>query len=418
MSQETLEVRIPDIGDDGVEVVEVFVTPGEPVAAEQSLISVESDKATMELPAPSAGEVLSIAVSVGASPNTGDLVATIKAEAAPPPEPESTPHPEPRPSTPAPRPSRHRPPPPPPGEDARHQVHAGPAVRRFARELGADLTSVEGSGRRGRIVRADVEQWVKAQLQRRDPAHRGLALPEMPDIDFSRFGEVEDKPLSRIRKLTAASVHRSWLHVPHVTQHDEADITELEAFRQQHKAAARAQGCGLTLVAFLMKVVARALQEFPDFNSSLHPDGDRIILKRYHNIGIAVETPRGLVVPVVRDVDKKGVLALAADLAAVSQRARDGKLTTPDIQGATFTISSLGGIGGTAFTPIVNAPEVAILGVSRAQMRQVYLNGSFVPRLVLPLSLSYDHRVIDGAAAVRFTTRLGELLGDLRTLIL
>jgi pyruvate dehydrogenase E2 component (dihydrolipoamide acetyltransferase) len=295
--------------------------------------------------------------------------------------------------------------------------HASPSVRRFARGLGADLGSITGTGRKGRILKEDVQAFVKAQLSA-GPAGRGAALPEMPRIDFSKFGDVETRPLHKIRRLSAASVHRSWLHVPHVTQFDEADVTELEAFRAGRAGEAKAKGVKLTLLPFLMKASAAALKEFPELNASLDPSGEQLILKKYFHIGIAVDTPNGLVVPVIRDVDGKGLFDLAAELAGVSGRARDGKLSATDIQGGCFTISSLGGIGGTGFTPIVNAPEVGILGVSRMAWKPVYRDGAFVPRLCLPFALSYDHRVIDGATAVRFTTFFGAALRDLRRLIL
>jgi len=291
-------------------------------------------------------------------------------------------------------------------------------VRRFARILGVDLRKVSGTGAKGRILREDVEGFVKEVMTGRGPQVAGAGIPPVPEIDFAKFGPVESKPLSRIRKLSAASLHRSWLNVPHVTQHDEADITDLEAFRKAHLAEARERGVRLTLLAFLMKAVAASLAEFPEMNSSLAPDGESLILKGYYNLGVAVDTPDGLVVPVVRDVDRKTVYELAGELAEVSGRARERKLRPADIQGATFTISSLGGIGGTAFTPIVNAPEVGILGVSRSVRRPVYVGAGLAPRLILPVSLSYDHRVIDGAYAVRFTTHLCSMLADIRRVVL
>jgi pyruvate dehydrogenase E2 component (dihydrolipoamide acetyltransferase) len=292
-------------------------------------------------------------------------------------------------------------------------------VRRLARELGVDLGRVEGTGRKGRITHDDVRGYVKGALELAQAgAGGGLALPEMPAVDFSKFGPIETRELGRIRKISARNVHRSWLHVPHVTQHEDADVTELEAFRKAQ--AEQAKGCGfkLTPVAFLLKAAAAALKEFPEFNSSLDPSGERLILKRYYHLGVAVDTPEGLVVPVIRDVDHKGLLTLAEELGEVSGRAREGKLMPKDYQGATFTISSLGGIGGTAFTPIVNAPEVAILGASRNAWKPVWKGGEFVPRLMLPLSLSYDHRVIDGAMAARFIVHLADLLADVRRLLL
>ena len=434
---ETLSVVVPDIGDfDSVDVVEVLVGVGDEVSVDQSLITLESDKASMEVPSPAAGRVVEIAVELGGQVGEGDLILTIEAadavaeaeaeeafpagegaaEAAAAPErPAPAPAAEPRPS----RPGR-RPPPPAAGAPAATSAppHASPAVRRFARMLGVDLRRVSGSGARGRILREDVEGFVKEVMTGRGPQVAGAGIPPVPEIDFSKFGPVESKPLGRIRKLSAASLHRSWLNVPHVTQHDEADITDLEAFRRAHLEEARERGVRLTLLAFLMKAVAASLAEFPEMNSSLAPDGESLVLKRYFHLGVAVDTPDGLVVPVVRDVDRKTVYELAGELAEVSGRARERKLRPADIQGATFTISSLGGIGGTAFTPIVNAPEVGILGVSRSVRRPVYVGAGLAPRLMLPVSLSYDHRVIDGAYAVRFTTHLCSVLSDIRRVVL
>ncbi len=439
---ETLSVVVPDIGDfDSVDVVEVLVGVGDEVSVDQSLITLESDKASMEVPSPAAGRVVEIAVELGGQVGEGDLILTIEpadtaaeteaeeavpagggaAEAAAVPEPAAAEPPGPGPTA-EPRPSRRgrRPPPPAAGAPAATSAppHASPAVRRFARMLGVDLRRVSGSGARGRILREDVEGFVKEVMTGRGPQVAGAGIPPVPEIDFSKFGPVESKPLSRIRKLSAASLHRSWLNVPHVTQHDEADITDLEAFRRAHLEEARERGVRLTLLAFLMKAAAATLVEFPEMNSSLAPDGESLVLKRYYNLGVAVDTPDGLVVPVVRDVDRKTVYELAGELAEVSGRARERKLRPVDIQGATFTISSLGGIGGTAFTPIVNAPEVGILGVSRSVRRPVYVGAGLAPRLMLPVSLSYDHRVIDGAYAVRFTTHLCSVLSDIRRIVL
>ena len=431
---ETLSVVVPDIGDfDSVDVVEVLVGVGDEVSVDQSLITLESDKASMEVPSPAAGRVVEIAVELGGQVGEGDLILTIEAadavaeaeaeEAAP--AGGGVTAEAPRPAAAAePRPSRRgrRPPPPAAAGPAATSAppHASPAVRRFARMLGVDLRRVSGSGARGRILREDVEGFVKEVMTGRGPqvAGAGAGIPPVPEIDFSKFGPVESKPLSRIRKLSAASLHRSWLNVPHVTQHDEADITDLEAFRRAHLDEARERGVRLTLLAFLMKAVAASLAEFPEMNSSLAPDGESLVLKRYFHLGVAVDTPDGLVVPVVRDVDRKTVYDLAGELAEVSGRARERKLRPADIQGATFTISSLGGIGGTAFTPIVNAPEVGILGVSRSVRRPVYVGAGLAPRLMLPVSLSYDHRVIDGAYAVRFTTHLCSVLADFRRVVL
>lgn len=297
------------------------------------------------------------------------------------------------------------------------KAHASPSVRKLARELGVDLTRVEGSGRKGRILHEDVKAWVKKRLEEGGDGRRGAALPEVPEVDFAKFGEVEEQPLTRIQKIAAPRLQASWLNLPHVTQHDLADITGLEEKRQELKGPAKERGIRLTPLAFVMKACVHALQEFPKFNASLHPDGLRLVVKRYYHIGFAADTPKGLVVPVIRDADQKDVYELAEELASLSEAAREGKLKSDQIQGAGFTISSLGGIGGTAFTPIVNAPEVAILGVSRSSMQPVWQDGEFVPRLMLPLSLSYDHRVIDGADAVRFTTWLGEALGDVEKLL-
>lgn len=297
------------------------------------------------------------------------------------------------------------------------KAHASPSVRKLARELGVDLTRVEGGGRKGRILHEDVKAWVKKRLEEGGDGRRGAALPEVPEVDFAKFGEVEEQPLTRIQKIAAPRLQASWLNLPHVTQHDLADITGLEEKRQELKGPAKERGIRLTPLAFVMKACVHALEEFPKFNASLHPDGLRLVVKRYYHIGFAADTPKGLVVPVIRDADQKDVYELAEELASLSEAAREGKLKSDQIQGAGFTISSLGGIGGTAFTPIVNAPEVAILGVSRSSMQPVWQDGEFVPRLMLPLSLSYDHRVIDGADAVRFTTWLGEALGDVEKLL-
>ena len=430
--REPIRIVVPDIGDfDQVDVVEVLVGVGDEVSVDQSLITLESDKASMEVPSPAAGRVVGIAVELGAQVGEGDLILTIEpadapaekaAEAVEAEAPADTPTAAPAPSAEPPQPSRRgrRPPPPAAAGPAASATppHASPAVRRFARMLGVDLRRVSGTGAKGRILREDVEGFVKRVMTGGGPQAAGGGIPPVPEIDFSKFGPVESKPLSRIRKLSAASLHRSWLNVPHVTQHDEADITDLEAFRRAHLAEARERGVRLTLLAFLMKAVSASLAEFPEMNSSLAPDGESLILKRYFHVGVAVDTPDGLVVPVVRDVDRKTVYELAGELGDVSGRARERKLRPADIQGATFTISSLGGIGGTAFTPIVNAPEVGILGVSRSVRRPVYVGAGLAPRLMLPISLSYDHRVIDGAYAVRFTTHLCSVLADIRRVVL
>lgn len=439
------EVTVPDIGDfSDVEIIEVHVKAGDTLDAEDPMVTLESDKATMDVPAPKAGRVVEVRVKTGDTVSQGDPILILESGGS---EPAETQVQESRQAASA-APSSdaderapqakssaddehaHRPPPTtlPRDEAANERItpHASPSVRRFARELGVDVARVEGSGRKGRVLKEDVQNWVKTRVSEERtapaaagaPAREGAALPEMPDIDFSQFGEVEVVPLSRIKKLTAANLHRSWLHVPHVTQHEEADITELEDFRQKLKKEAEQRGVRVTMLAFLMKACVAALREYPSFNASLEKGGENLIVKKYYNIGIAVDTPDGLVVPAIRDVDQKGIYELASELGDVSQRARNKKLTPTDLQGACFTISSLGGIGGTAFTPIVNAPEVAILGVSRAQKKPVYQNGEFVARLMLPLALSYDHRVVDGAEGARFVVFLSKVLEDARRLLL
>jgi pyruvate dehydrogenase E2 component (dihydrolipoamide acetyltransferase) len=447
------EVLLPDIGDfKNVDVIEVLVAPGDKVDVEDSLITLESDKATIEVPAPEAGVVRELKVKVGDKVSKNSPILTMEvtqgegggeAVEAPPPlkmlsepaamlqeePPEPTGQAEPEQAPPHQEAQR----PPPAGvlatveEPAYSKAHASPSVRRFARELGVDLGKVQATGPKGRILKENVQSYVKMQLARPKPPEAGavpagrpfgLGLPEWPEIDFSAFGPVETQPLTKIRKLAGANLHRNWLYIPHVTQFDEADITELEAFRQDEAKEAEKRGVKLTLLTFLMKAAVAALREFPEFNASLDASGENLILKKYFHIGVAVDTPQGLVVPVIRDVDRKGLFDLARELRELSSRARERKLTPGDMQGGCFTISSLGGLGGTAFTPILNAPEVAILGVSRAQTRPSYLDGELLPRLILPLSLSYDHRVIDGAAAVRFTSYLATMLSDTRRLLL
>ena len=440
------QIPVPDIGDfDAVEVIEVLVSEGDVVEAEQSLITLESDKATMEVPAPEGGTITKVIVAVGDKVSEGTVIVELEpgSAAGPAAAPEQPPAEEtaagPDTGAAAPEPaaqvaaSQHpmhqleadAAPVPTPSIDAKGHVlaHASPAIRRFARELGVDLGAVTGSGSKGRILKEDVQQYVKSRLQAAPEtaapaAATGAGIPPIPAQDFSKFGPVETRPMSRIKRISGPHLHRSWLNVPHVTQFDEADITEMEAFRKTEKAAAEKAGAKLTPLAFLVRAAAAALRQYPDFNSSLSAEGDALIVKDYVNIGVAVDTPNGLVVPVIRDADRKGIYDIARDLATVSAKARDGKLAPGDMQGGTFSISSLGGIGGTAFTPIVNAPEVAILGVSKASMKPVWNGQSFEPRLMLPLSLSYDHRAIDGAAGARFTTTLCGLLGDLRRLIL
>jgi len=438
-----IPVRLPDIGDFAdIPIIEILVSPGDSVDVDQSILTLESDKATMEIPCPAAGTVQSVAVKVGDKLNQGDLVLTLLgsagSEGAPadanssaeeleaPQAPATTPKPDAPMRVPGDAEQRKAPVLPRPADIAAvahgRTPHASPAVRRFARELGVDLGQVKGSGRKDRIVKDDVQAYVKQVLSAgaAPPAAGGLPfqLPAAPTVDFAKFGEVETQPLSRIKRISGAHLHRCWLSVPHVTQFDEADITELEAFRKGQKAAAEKAGVKLTFMPFLLKAVAGALAQMPNLRASLAADGENLIVKYYIHIGVAVDTPNGLVVPVLRDVDKKGIFDLARELMTISAKARDGKLLPGDMQGGVFSISSLGGIGGTAFTPIVNAPEVAILGVSRSEMKPMWDGTEFQPRMMLPLSLSYDHRVVDGAEGVRFTSLLSRLLADIRQLLL
>ena len=422
-----LEVRVPNIGGfKDVGVVEVLVKPGDTVTADASLVTLESDKATMDVPSPFAGTVREVRVKVGDRVGEGSLVllldaegsaaatapgtaaasAAVPATAAPPvtapvAAPTTAPAAAPAPAS---------------GVAPSGLAHASPAVRKVARELGVDLARVTGSGPRGRVLQEDVQKYVKQALAGQVSGGTGLDLLPWPRVDFARFGPVETRPLSRIRKIAGANLARNWVMIPHVTQFDEADVTDLEDFRVKLNAELGDKGPKVTLLAFLVKACVAALQRFPEFNSSL--DGDSLVLKRYFHVGFAADTPNGLVVPVVRDADRKGVLGIARELGELSAKAREGKLAAADIQGGSFSISSLGGIGGTAFTPIVNAPEVAILGASRVSVRPVWDGDRFVPRKMLPLSLSYDHRVIDGAAGARFTTYLAELLRDMRRAML
>lgn len=438
-----IDVLLPDIGDfKAVEIIEVLVSNGDEVAVEDSLLTLESDKATMEIPSPHAGVVKDLLVKVGDKVSEGDKLLTLEAihesasgkapeTAAPPPAAEEVetvqaPAPEhPMPSQPPLRPGESEPRTPPltlgePGERP-VKAHASPAVRRFARELGVDLSLISGTGPKGRILKDDVQKFVKTSLQGEGGSGTPgttWQMPSAPEVDYGKFGPIEIQPVGRIKKLSGAHLHRCWLTVPHVTQFDEADITELEAFRKQLKDSAQQQEIRLTLMPFLMKAVAAALKQMPIFNAALSADAENLIYRNYVNIGIAVDTPNGLVVPVIREVDKQGVFDIARALMVMSDKARSGKLAPADMQGGCISISSLGGIGGSAFTPIVNAPEVAILGVSRAAMKPVWDGKAFQPRLMLPLSLSYDHRVIDGADGVRFTTYLAGLLGDIRRLLL
>jgi pyruvate dehydrogenase E2 component (dihydrolipoamide acetyltransferase) len=417
------EILIPDIGGaKNVDVIELLVKPGDTVAVDQSLITLEGDKATMEIPSSDAGIVREIKIKVGDKVSQGSVILTLEAQgAAEKSQPEIKAAPVKAEQTPAIVPAKPASPVSTVQQSApttTGEIHAGPAVRRIAREFAIDLARIFGSGEKNRITKEDVQNFVKTELSRADSAGGGLSVPAAPAVDFKQFGEIETKPLSRIQKLTGINLHRSWVTVPHVTQFGQADITEMEAFRVQQKTAAEKQGVKLTPLVFIMKTVVAALKAFPNFNASLDPNGEQLILKKYFNIGVAVDTPNGLVVPVIRDVDKKSLFTLAQELAQISTKAREKGLSMTDMQGGCFTISSLGGIGGTAFTPIVNAPEVAILGVSKASMQPVYQNNTFVPRLMLPLSLSYDHRVIDGAEGARFIVYLMERLSDIRTLLL
>jgi pyruvate dehydrogenase E2 component (dihydrolipoamide acetyltransferase) len=453
-----VNIILPDIGDfHDVEVVEVMVKPGDKVRVDDSLITIESDKASMEVPSTADGVVKELKVKVGDKVSEGSAIVVVEAgesaDAAEEGAEEQAPAPAPAPAPPrvAAAPKAVAPPPrqasapassrprteaaaaapssakvipiqsaPQPSEPPIVRPHASPAVRKFARELGVDLTQIHGSGLNGRIFRSDVEQFVKAAMKtprtEQHPAAPGLDLIAWPKIDFTRFGEIETRPLNRIRRLSKTNLARNWVMIPHVTQFDEADVTDLEAFRNEINAKSPKNGVRVTLLAFVLKALVPALKEFPEFNSSL--EGDNLILKKYFHFAFAADTPEGLLVPVIHDVDKKGVLEIAAETAALAARAREGKLRPADIQGGCITVSSLGGIGGTAFTPIINAPEVAVLGVSRVTHKPMWRDGAFVPRLMVPLSLSYDHRVIDGALAARFITYFGTLVGDMRRALL
>ena len=445
------QILVPDIGDfKEVDVTEVLVAAGDSVSAEQSLITVESDKATMEIPSPSAGIIRELKVKVGDKVAEGTLIAMIEAAAsaaapASAPMPAATPAPAPAPAlAPFPAPAAEikppaplaiasvtqlRPPTPDAGESASGAPtaipHASPSVRKFARELGVELSLVKGSGPKGRIVQADVQGFVKGAIAGGGAApasagagggSNGLNLLPWPKVDFAKFGPVESQPLSRIKKVSGANLARNWVMIPHVTNNDDADITELEALRLQLNRENEKAGIKVTMLAFIVRACVAALKKFPEFNASL--DGDNLILKRYYHIGFAADTPNGLVVPVIKDADRKGVLEIATETTELAAKARQGKLAPTDMQGGTFSISSLGGIGGTYFTPIINAPEVAILGVSRSAMKPVWNGKEFAPRLILPLSLSYDHRVVDGAAGARFNAYLTGLLADMRRTLL
>ncbi|SDS64040.1 pyruvate dehydrogenase E2 component (dihydrolipoamide acetyltransferase) [Halopseudomonas litoralis] len=425
--------NIPDIGDGGAQVIEIMVAKGDRVEAEQSLLTLESDKASMEIPAPAAGVIEAIEVQMDQQVKTGDLMLRMRvegvaeeteAESAPAPaaKTEDKPAAAPAKEEPAKAPAE-EPAPAPVGAPSRSgkKVHAGPAVRKLAREFGIELAEVSGSGPRSRILKEDVQSFVQNVMRKSKDtggATGGAGIPQVPEVDFSRFGEVELKDMTRLQQVGASNLHRSWLNVPHVTQFDLADISELEDFRKAQKAVAEKAGVKLTVLPFLLKACAHLLREQPNFNVSLAPNGKQLIQKNYVHIGFAVDTPDGLLVAVIRDVDKKSLLELAGEAAELADKARNKKLSANDMQGACFTISSLGHIGGTYFTPIVNTPEVAILGVSRATMQPVWDGKAFEPRLMLPLSLSYDHRAVNGAAAALFTKRLGELLGDIRSMLL
>ena len=438
------EVRVPDIGDfDEVEIVEVMVAVGDQVDAEDSLITLETDKAAMDVPAPAAGKVLEMSLSVGDKVSEGSLILVLEtaegdaaaepesaseappaaapvpqaaAPAAPPASPAAAPAPAVAPAVVVPVGGAKLPP---VSEAGFAVAHASPSIRKFARELGVDLGRVTGSGSKQRITKEDIHAFVKSIMtgQQAAAAASGPTLPEVPQVDFAKFGEIEEKPLERIQKISGPRLHASWLNYPHVTQNDEADITDMEARRQELKTAAAEKGIKLTPLAFMIRAVVQALKEFPVFNTSMGPDSQTLIWKKYIHVGFAADTPKGLVVPVIRDADTKDLYTIAAELAELSARAREGKLKVDEMQGGTFTVSSLGGIGGTSFTPIINAPEVAILGVPRAKMMPVWDGKEFLPRLIQPLCLSYDHRVIDGATGVRFTTYLAQRLGDAAGLI-
>lgn len=438
-----IELKVPDIGDfDAVEIIEVLVAEGDSIEQDQEVITVESDKAMMEIPASQAGVIKEMKVAVGEKVSEGTVIAMLEVveaaeapaaeekpeEAAPSakaeseaPKQESKPESAEKTAEPAQEQELVEPIPyAPDNKSGIRRAHASPSVRRFARELGVVLTSVTGTGTKGRITKQDVQGYVKNALTTpaAAPAQTGAAIPSVPTVNFEQFGDIETEELSRIKKISGKHLHACWLNIPHVTQFDEADITELDKFRKENKEMAAQKGVNLTPLVFIMKAVVACLKQYPQFNASLSEDKESLILKNYYNIGVAVDTPNGLMVPVIKDVDKKGFLELAGELGEVSTRARDGALSAKDMQGGTFSISSLGGIGGQFFTPIVNAPEVAILGVSRHSMKPVWNGKEFEPRLMLPLSISYDHRVIDGAAGARFTVMLSQMLSDIRKVLL
>jgi len=412
-----MEIKVPDIGDfTDVPVIELLVSPGSVVRAEDPLVTLETDKATMEVPSPVDGTIVSLSVAVGDTVSQGSVIAIAEVAADAVDDAAAEPAPAAAAPAAAPAPAPAAEPVAPEAAEPDGGLRATPLVRRLARELDVDLASVTGSGVKGRVTKQDLLAHYERSVAPAAGSTGGAGIPAVPEVDFAKFGPVRTVPLSRIKKLSGPHLHRSWLNVPHVTHADEADITDLDAYRRELDEAAKADGYRVTLLSFLLKAAAASLRQHPEVNSSLA--GESLVLKDYVHIGVAVDTPDGLVVPVVRDVDRKGILELSHELADVSARARDGKLTGTDLQGATFTISSLGGIGGTHFTPIVNAPEVAILGVVRAKTAPVWDGETFVPRLMLPLCLSYDHRVIDGALAARFTAHLAHLAGDVRRLVL
>lgn len=430
------EIPVPDIGDfDEVEVIEILVSAGDHVEAEDSLISLESDKATMEIPSPEAGTVQEVKVSLGDKVSVGNIILLLESsasgevsevagdavlatkEAAP--APQNIPDTEPAQASISTEASDEMVPYAPDTVAGQKRSHASPSVRRFAFDLGVNLNQVSGTGPKARVLKEDVEGFVKQAMQQAPAAATAAGvIPPVPKVDFAKFGEIDVSPLSRIKKIAGKHLHACWLNIPHVTQFDEADTTDLEEFRNSMKEDAARKGVRMTPLVFIMKAVVSALKEFPQFNASLDESKENLIIKNYFNIGVAVDTPDGLMVPVIRDVDSKGFYDLAEELMEISSRARDGSLMPADLQGGTFSISSLGGIGGTNFTPIVNAPEVAILGVARSQMKPVWNGSEFVPRLMLPLALSYDHRVIDGADGARFTSYLSRMLTDIRKVLL
>jgi pyruvate dehydrogenase E2 component (dihydrolipoamide acetyltransferase) len=435
-----VDVKVPDIGDfEDVEIIEVLVKAGDSVKKEDSLIALESDKATMEVPSSHTGVVKELKVKVGDKVSKGSLVLMLEPSegaAAAPAKPAAAEAAKSAPAaTPAAAPAAQAPKPAPvaapaaagPAPGPAHETHAGhmphasPSIRAFARELGVDLNKVKGTAQKGRITKEDVQSYVKGELAKpKGSASAGgaFSFPEMPHVDFTKFGEIETRALSRIKKLSGANLHRNWVGIPHVTQHDEADITEAEAFRVKTNEEIAKSGVKVTMLAFFIKAVVASLRKFPEFNASLEPGGENLVLKKYFNVGFAADTPNGLVVPVIKEADRKSIIEIAKEMSELAAKAREGKLSPSEMQGGCFSISSLGGIGGTFFTPIINAPEVAILGVSKSSLKPVWNGKEFAPRLMVPLSLSYDHRVIDGASAARFITHLNGLMSDIRKLVL